>query len=252
MTDPLYISVSVCLHINGLIHSIFVNAYIIKCAMAIWSTLIICVSSITFFSTSIKLPDPNSPVCPGLSTRISDATQRDVPLIWRSKRFLSRSQTLKTAGMAYTDCRVENSLRVIHFICKESNSRRTLPHSRPEAKIPAVIRRWKTGNWLCSGPVDQWKLWLLSFKQFTDIWLNVPIVLSRLTMHSELHLKQCLKHLTNDSSNTINFCWSCGDLLHHSITFWGFSSSSSSLSTTLSDSSSKLSPFWSKSFLCSS
>ena len=45
------------------------------------STLMICVSNITFFSTSKELPDPNRPVCPGLSTRISDAIQRDVPLI---------------------------------------------------------------------------------------------------------------------------------------------------------------------------
>ena len=61
----------------------------------------VCVSSITFFSTSKDLPDPNKPVCPGLSTRISDAIQRDVPLISWTKEVLSGFQTLTTAGIRH-------------------------------------------------------------------------------------------------------------------------------------------------------
>ena len=45
------------------------------------NTFTTCVSRITFLSTSSVEPAPRSPLCPGLSTRISDAIVIGLPLI---------------------------------------------------------------------------------------------------------------------------------------------------------------------------
>ena len=203
-------------------------------------TLMICVSNTTFFSTSKELPDPNKPVCPGLSTRISDAIQRDVPLISWTKEVFSRFQTLTTAGMTYADWRSVNSLRFMHGMFKESKSLRTLALSSPEDKIPDVIIKWNSGNRLCNGPVDQTNAWLISPEHVMDILQKVPTILSRHTAQSESHLKQRSKHFTSDSSKTINFSWSWGNLLYDNRIFscsscvsFAFKITSSSLSSLL-------------------
>ena len=120
---------------------------------AIKFTLITCVSNMTFLVMSKVLPDPNKPLCPGLSTRISDAITIGTPSASRNRADCSALQTLYTAGILYY-FKMSDSSRCFRFgIFNAWNRRRTFDDSIPAAMIVDAKKRWNAAILDTHGPV---------------------------------------------------------------------------------------------------
>ena len=119
------------------------------------NTFTTCVSRITFLSTSSVEPAPRSPLCPGLSTRISDAIVIGLPLIPTSNVCCSTFQTLYTAGITYPAWRLDNSRLLKHMIFMDSINLSVLFESIPVPKILDAISKFRAGKRFSRGAVGQ-------------------------------------------------------------------------------------------------
>ena len=158
-------------------------------------TLITWVSNTTFLPMSSVLPDPNRPLWPGLSTRISDAITISWPCISRNLADCSSCQIWQLPLLQVWNVqRIEESKNFwwFHYCCENANS------------------RWNAGILNRDGPVDHSKECSASVVHKMQILHKEPIWFSIVTIHFAPHWTHLPKISRIASSKTIKFTCSWG------------------------------------------